>query len=323
MTWSAQQATGRALTPSQVSAYWRDRALTYAWENPGREAALSARKILAFVSNADRFDNYDRVFIRENFPSLLTFLPSFFGLILVLAVAASTARTGGDERRFLVACVCIYGASVLLFYVTDRYRLPVVVFLLPLAGTAWPVLRKWREIEPRRRTLAAAAALIVAGLSLWPPLGAVDQRAYNWGVVTMAAADRGDGDLALRAFERAVALSPTQAGVQAYVRAALVYETRGQGAAAEALLDRAVGLFPQDGVALYNKGRMQAARGDIAGAVATMNRARALTPTYGLIYYALVKLYEKQGNAEAAAEALRAGGAINPNDARLLALVSP
>ncbi|MDE1900240.1 MAG: glycosyltransferase family 39 protein [Alphaproteobacteria bacterium] len=324
--WVAEQQTGHALKPSQISAFWRDKAIDYARHHPAREVELLGLKFLAFFNDADRFDNYDFGFIRRHFPSVVNMLPRDIGVITALAIFAFILawRTGGVPRDmvFLAVCAVVYTASVLVFYVTDRYRLPVIVFLLPLAGCAWPyAVAAWREKRKTALTVAACGAVVTLALAFMPALDAVDHRAFDWEVLEAIADAKGDDDAVLRDFEKAESLSPVMAGAQAFVRAATVYEKRGQAARAEKLIDDAVALFPQDGIALYNKGRLQALRGDIDGALATMRAAQKLTPTYGLIYYALARLYDRKGDAAAAQAAIEQGLEIDPSDSRLLALI--
>jgi Flp pilus assembly protein TadD len=111
-------------------------------------------------------------------------------------------------------------------------------------------------------------------------------------------------------------------GSQAFIRAAAIYERRGQLDTAENLIAKTAHQFPKDGVVLYNLGRMQALRGRLSEAVASMEKARDLNPTYCLTYFALARIYDKQGEEDAALQALHDGLAINPDDPHLLSLAS-
>jgi len=84
--WIAGQSAGHPLKPSDVSDYWRMKALDYVRHHPAREAELLGLKLLAFVNGAESFDNYDPVFIRKNFSTLLNLPLISFTLVLGLAV---------------------------------------------------------------------------------------------------------------------------------------------------------------------------------------------------------------------------------------------
>ena len=327
-TWIAENAAGKKLTPSEVSAYWRSKAVDFALHNPLAEFELLARKFFAFWNGSDSFDNYDASFIRQNFPSLINAPLVGFWLITPLAAFAIFAgiwrlqRKRVQDFKFLLVCAFLYMGSVLIFYVTDRYRLPVVVFLIPLAGAALPYARKL-VVERRKRELLTASlgALLFLALALSAPLDKVDLSAFDWGTLVAVYADKGDDDKTLDAFQKGTAISMTLVGSQAYIRAAGIYEKLGQAGEAETLTARAVQLFPQDGVALYNLGRMQALRGAIGEALLTMQKAQQINPTYVLTYYAIAELFLKKGEKALAQDAVQKGLTINPEDTRLLSLL--
>ena len=319
-SWVASHDAGHDLSPSQVSGYWRTKALSFAWDNPAREAVLLCLKLFALWNSADSFDNYDVKFIKQNFPTILN-LPLFgFGLVAALAIFTMLS---GRKNPFLLGCIGIYMLSVVLFYVTDRYRLPVVVFLLPLAGTAVPcAMSMWRRQDWKHLGISLGGALLFLLLAIHAPINPVDLTAFDWGTLTAIYADKGQGDDARSAFEKGRAISETGVGVQAYIRASEMYEKKGMMDEAMALVARAVELFPNDGIALYNLARQDLLRGDMGAALITLQSARDRAPTYGLIYYAFVRIYRQLGDKVRAEKALQDGLAINPADPRLLALTA-
>ncbi|MDP9128438.1 MAG: tetratricopeptide repeat protein [Pseudomonadota bacterium] len=315
--WEARAALGRDVKPSEVSSYWSGRALDFILHNPVADLLLLRNKALAFWNATDAFDNYDIGFIRKNFDTLVTLpLPSFW---LVLSLAVFGAFAAWVECQETVALLVVfafaYMASVLMFYVTDRYRLPVITFLLPLAGAALPY--GWRLVRgPDRRRLGAAAVLTAASLliTFQPFPGAVDLTGFDWGVLSTIYADSGRDEEALDALRRAYAISPTDAGAQAYVRAAMIEERLGREAEAEKFLKMATTYYPTNGVVEYNYGRFLAAQGNIKEALAAFIRARNLTPSYALTYYALAKVYERLGDRAHALESVWHGLAVDPAD---------
>ena len=323
----AEQSAGRKLSPSEISAYWRTRAFDFALAHPEREIELLRLKIFAFWNDADSFDNYDVGFIKKNFPSLLNAPLMSFWLVSGLAIFAAV---GGASRlkpnkqqdcSLLIICAALYMISVLLFYVTDRYRLPEIIFLFPFAGAAFPCAalliaqKHWKILGA-----ATSAALLFLGIALHAPLDTTDLSAFDWGTLTALYADKGEAQSSFDAFQKGITLSPTEIGSQAYIRAAEMHESLGQTEEAETLVKKAVELYPQDGVALYNLGRQQALHGDIDAALTTMNKAQELNPYYDLTYFALAKFYEKKGDFSHARQAAQAGLEINPADTRLLSL---
>jgi tetratricopeptide (TPR) repeat protein len=299
------------------------KAFDFAFHHPVREAKLLGLKLFAFWNGAESFDNYDPSFIRQNFPTFLNLPLPRFPLIVMLAAFAFVAgrRLYAREMGFFAGAIAIYMLSVIAFYVTDRYRLPVVVFLLPLAGAAIPqAAQLWRERDIKNLALAGAVAIVFLAAGLAPAADATDLTAFDYGTLVAVYADKGDVNGAITAFNKGNAISGAGIGVQAYVRAAEMEEKQGHARNAERLIEQMATMFPDDGVAQYNLGRLQAKRGDISAALWSFKAAQRLTPSYVLTYYALALIYNRMGDKAAAQKAIADGLAINPEDERLKAL---
>ena len=151
----ARQATGnQKMSPSAVSGYWRGQALTFIAENPVHTLSLLCVKFLAFWNTDQQVDNYDAPFIERNFPTLLSGPTTSLWLIAPLAVFAAVGLwpTRRKEIAFLMALAATYMVSVLSFYVVDRYRLPIIIFMLPLAGAAMPTALKFADAGGKARS---------------------------------------------------------------------------------------------------------------------------------------------------------------------------
>ena len=326
-TWIAEDKTHKQLSPSEVSAYWRAKAIDYAIQNPLREVELLGLKSFAFWNNAESFDNYDISFIKQNFASLLNLPLTNFWLIVTLATfaifggAARLEPKKKDLTPLLITSLIVYMLAVVIFYVTDRYRLPVVIFLLPLAGAAIPTAALlWKTKLRKRFLLAVLMSLLALGITLHKPLNASELSAFDWGVLTTIYANKNDPASAFDAFRKGVALSPENVGAQAYIRSAELEERLGHPSESEALVKKAAEIYPEDGVAIYNLGRIEAFHGNWDQAILILNRSLSLAPTYGLTYYALAVIYKKKGDTEHAQNILLEGLAANPSDERLLTL---
>ncbi len=301
--WVAEQAMGRALKPSEISAYWRSRALDFAAANPFTEATLLKNKFLAFWSGAESFDNYDVGFISRNFDTIISWPWPGFVWISALAAFAAAAFTRRQWRYngLTAALAAAYMVSVLAFYVTDRYRLPVVVFLLPLAGAALPLaMQAYRERKWRRLVVAAAASFVFVLMGLRENPYATDLTAFNLGTLAMIESDRESDAEALEYLNRAVAISPTGTGAAAMIRGSFSEERRGNMAMAEKWLDLARRTFPNDGFVWYNSGRLAAARGDFPAAKEYLAVGEKTDPSYALNHLGLAKIYEATGEKDRA-----------------------
>lgn len=323
ITLAAEHNAGHKLKPSEVSAYWRHRAVDFVWENPGREVAVSGLKLYLFLNGMQRYDNYDPAFIRQNFPSVFN-LP-LIGFLLVITLA-TFALVGGwrfypNRMWLLTTCAAVYMSSVVLFYVTERYRLPIVVFLLPLAGAAVPsAIRLWRENDREHLTKAVMAGLAVLAISVMPPGIAHDFSAIDWGMLADIHADNGNAPAARDAFEKGIAVSPTGVGVLTYEHMASMYRKLGDHAAATQIVERMAALFPEDGAAQYELGKLQTERGDVAAALSSLKKAQRLSPFSSAIYRALAEAYLRMNDKDAARAAVIDGLAIEPDSQALLTM---
>lgn len=159
---------GRRLRPSEVSDYWTGEALRFWRERPGAALGLFQAKLRYFWSRWEIKNNEDIRFFKRSFRTL-RFDPVSFGLLvpwglvgLVLAWRARGVAGGSASARGLVVFVAGYTASILLFFVCSRYRLPVVPLLCVTASwTLWEIVTATRE---RRWLRAGLLALAVAAL---------------------------------------------------------------------------------------------------------------------------------------------------------------
>jgi 4-amino-4-deoxy-L-arabinose transferase-like glycosyltransferase len=158
----AERAVGRRLSPAEVSRYWAAEGLGWIVRHPLDWVVTLGRKLITLWNAFEIPDNYHYAFMRAHFLRSLWPLATF-------ALVAPLALVGGAmpfwRRRDLTALylACgLYLATVLLFYIRGRYRLPAVPFLVVLAAIA--VERLLRAVATRRwpAALALAGGLVVA-----------------------------------------------------------------------------------------------------------------------------------------------------------------
>lgn len=157
-------------TESAVSRYWTARAAGSAMDDPARWAALTARKALLLLSPVEIPGNYDLYYMRGSSRLLGVLLlpppwcvPFSILLLLLPQVLASGRADCGD--RLLAAWVLLLLAGVLPFFVTGRFRLPAIPFILLLYARRLP--RRAPGLIPLAAGLALAAggALASGGLA--------------------------------------------------------------------------------------------------------------------------------------------------------------
>ncbi len=313
----AVAALGHPLKPSEVSAYWRGRAMHYAFTHPLQELKLLARKIAAFWSNAEPYDNYDIDFIAEHFDTVLSWPLVCFGMIVAAAVGAGfrLRRKEKNAVMFFVGVTVIYMLTLFPFYVTQRYRMPAAICLLPLAGAIVPAFTKIHRREILRTAAIMLAALV---LTLMPrPFLVAGDAAYDWSALSTIYEQQGLHLAAIQAFNQAMIINEHSVGSDAWIKVADARAALGHRADAEKMLQEGIARFPSDGSLPYNYGRYMIEDKNYGAAFAAFNKAIEVMPTFPYSYRGLAVVYDHFGDRAKAIEAVKHGLAIVPSDAGL------
>ncbi len=311
----AEAATGRSLTPREVSDYWRGLALRWIREHPADWAALMVRKTF-LVFNAVEIPDTESLELHEDHSAVLRVLSRVlgFGTIAPLA-AAGAVLTWRDRRRLalLYALGASFTGAVALFYVFARYRYPLVPLLLLFAAAApFGAASAWRRAE-RAAVAAGGAALALAAVAVsWPLLPSTGTRAGAYGNFGVGFVQEGRLDLAERYYRQAIALAPGEPEFHYNLAVALASAGRTQEAASE--YARVIELDPASVAARDNLGVLLAQDGQLDPAEVLFREAARLDPSDPSPRTNLGNLATLRGRAEEAerwyreAEALRRGG---------------
>jgi len=130
-----EKQSGNTADWVSVDGFFRNQALTYIWENPRGAVVLMARKAWFFLTSR-HYDDIMPVSLDARFgladmrwlAPLAT--PWLFGLALLGAWAMATQRRGFVEAMF----VAVPAFVVMMFYYSQRYRLPLLPIVCALGG---------------------------------------------------------------------------------------------------------------------------------------------------------------------------------------------
>lgn len=227
----AEHALNRHLTPGDVSAYWTDRALNFITTDPGAWLKLLGRKFLLLWNATEMLDTESQESYAEwSWPLRLGGWFGHFGVLVPLAVLGCIMAWPLRPRvGILYAMTGIYAASVLMFYVFARYRLPLVPLLMLFATYAVVTIADHinrRARKARRESnesgffsafSASSAVQIVVALvatavmANWPILSKQRMRAITENNLATALQDAGRTDEAIAHYRRAIAIQPDYA----------------------------------------------------------------------------------------------------------------
>jgi hypothetical protein len=206
----ASTAMGRPLSHAEVSRFWLGAGLDYIRENPRAWGRLLCRKFLFFWNRYERA-NVENFYFHRRFPGVLRLPLLTFGAIVPLGLLGIFLTRSRWRRLWILyggilACLL----TALVFYVLARYRLPIVVFLLPFAGAS---IVELVSLAHNRRAAELALSLVALGLLAFfsnmtvakDTPGGVSNCCVRLGDVYIA---HGDTAAAERAYREALDLDP-------------------------------------------------------------------------------------------------------------------
>ena len=263
------------LTPSGVSAHWRARAFADMSASPGDAVKLLGKKGMLAVSNAEVADTDDFYHAQRSSWVLRLTLP--FAALFALAALGLAVATPEERRRgrIFLALAATQWIALVAFYVFARYRLPMTLLLIPLAGLG---AARWERARSRPvpALVAISVALLLALIPVWDKDQGTAAALANEGRVLM---DAEDFEGATLAAEEAIYLAPKF--FDGHRLAALVQLKQGQTDEALPSLETAHLLVPGDwqvrtwlGIAMGEKGELPRAYGLLRGAA--LERPEAL-----------------------------------------------
>jgi len=340
----AERALGRELKGAQIDRYWLRQGFEFWKKEPLRALGLTAHKLCLLLSGYEVSNNRNiYYFKRFSFLNLLIFqtgvLKFPFGLLLPLALAG--AYLGRRQAgRWLPAYlfVAAFGLSFVAFFITARYRMPLVPILAILACYA---VSRFRQSAKREKLVSGAvfalsfvvfnAGFFGAGSSGLAGPGRVEDAAQTRFNTAMAlyqqgkpadaleevraalVADSADNVLILEsaiyldaqdfsraraAAEAAVRKAPNTA--EPYGQLGNVYGAIGAFDSAQACFEKVVELDPYSVSSWTNLGNVALARSDLSLARQRFERALEIDPTFVLALFNLGLVDYQQGNRDLA-----------------------
>ena len=264
----AEAAESRWLSPREVSDYFYQRAWDWIWAHPGNALRLSIRKVAILLNRTNVPLNFSYAYYAGEESSVLRLLGVGPWLLLPVGlVGLLWPAVRFRQRGYWVwgAFVPVFGLSVAAFFVSSRYRMPLLVPLCAAAGAL--LVRLFDEVRARRATsllVPIAAVSVLATVVNWnlgldDGLGSEQTRKSVWLV------EQGDYDEALRYVKR-IADRHSHPGVLAY-RFGRALAEAGQYADAAVSLRRALAVDGPRPAILLELGRALVGAGRASEAV--------------------------------------------------------
>jgi tetratricopeptide (TPR) repeat protein len=311
----AEEGSGRRLTPGEVSRYWTDRTLQFMAAQPRAWVQLMARKIW-LLSNADEIVDTESQESHEGYSIVLRVLARIwhFGVLAPLAAAGMVVLWPRRPRLWPVyAMAGAYAASVVLFFVVARYRLPLVPFAVLFASACLVDGRAFLTQSRRRLIAVVGVAALVAVASNWPLYSADASRAITENNLGTALQEDGHPEAAVHHYTRALTFDPDYSPALNNLGSAL--RAAGRVDEAVAMFERALAQGGDAASLHFNLGNALMARGDTAGAVEQYRRAVSASPSSIEAHNNLGRAFESAGLMDEAIAAFRRAVAIDERSA--------
>jgi len=207
----AEQDLGRELAPSEVSDYYYGLGWEFIRDHPNQAMDLTWLKIRLFWSRWEIANNKCLYFWTDQFAPIVKLLPFGFSVVGPLGIVGLVMCWRRRVELFpLWGFVLVYMLSIVPFFCTARYRMPVVPVLILLAvHTVFSSVsaareRQWTSLVGRGVILVLAAMLV-----FWTP----HDRPSGDDFISLTMLgnlydDHGDPAAAVETYRKALALAP-------------------------------------------------------------------------------------------------------------------
>ncbi len=156
-----ESRVGRPLSRGEVSQFWFKRSWDYYRQHPLEYLGLQGRKALLLVA-AESYGLPEQLAVaKERRPSMIL-APVSYSLVLALALATLVCTRAWREKpqgRVLVYALLGYTISIWVFFIGERYRLPIFMLLLPFAANT--IIHLWQVQGWSRRVPVLLVVLLV------------------------------------------------------------------------------------------------------------------------------------------------------------------
>ncbi len=187
--------------------YWWRLALHDIAGDPAGWIGLLGRKFALFWNAYESSNNKELSYFTAHSPPV-RYYRWWFGLLVCLAAAGIVGSPSRSARVLLLSLLGGYSLAVALFFVTARYRLPLVPFLGLLAATGIVEAGRTLRRGEKRKTVSMVLAGLLTGVVVLPAHfrgepGRIDPDFQMGQVYLMRGEPARAGEHLLRARERA------------------------------------------------------------------------------------------------------------------------
>jgi 4-amino-4-deoxy-L-arabinose transferase-like glycosyltransferase/Tfp pilus assembly protein PilF len=302
----AEKSAQRSLKPSEVSNFWYMEGLKFAAGEPCSFMKLMATKFFLFWNGNELSNNRDLYFFARLTPLLkpliwryLIYFP--LGLIVPLAIVGMIlAHKGKKNVVILEIFLFLYMLSMILFFVTARYRVPTLPVLILFSAFTLDrfvlMIKNGDIIRFGKYMLVFLVIMIPVNIQI-PGYSSANpgQAHYSLGVVY---SERGNTAQAKEEFNKALTYNPNLG--EAVLNLGSIYGDEGKYELALNYYQRALQIGTDSAFVLYNMGIVYHIQGLWDQAVKNYELSLSLRDDNPKVHYLLGEVYLKQELIESA-----------------------
>ena len=301
----AEQKIGSRLKTSQISDFWLKKSFAFIKNDPKAFTRLVFKKIIYLFVPLEPNHDAEFYLIKDKIRALRLVSLDLRYILPFFIVGAFLGLKKFKKNALIYLVLAALSGSIVIFFVSTRYRIMLVPFMVVLAGLA--VFSIWEVVQNKKYPAAAllcgwvvfAYALFNYAGKFWPP--ANDYVRYR-GAIHMALLYEEDRDwaAALRELKRAATFNP--GGRLLLLSLGNLYYDSGDYASAEDNFRKAVRLFPFYTDAYYNLGLMYNRQGRFNEATEALEELVRLDPMDAAAHFELGRTYKFQSKPRQATE---------------------
>jgi tetratricopeptide (TPR) repeat protein len=178
-TIEASKRVGEKLSPQEASSYWIREVIKTATQQPAAFIWKIFQKTLALFNRFEAGDHYHIDFVSD-FAQFFRFPYLALWSILPFGMAGMAANVLGSKKLLSVSSVFVlYGLTLIVFFPTSRFRLPMLTILIPFAVMGISNLRSYmKQKQFNKIGLYSAIAIGFFVVEFLPIRGINDMTAY-------------------------------------------------------------------------------------------------------------------------------------------------
>ena len=296
---------GRDMKASEISRYWFGQAWDFIKNNPDKEILLFFKKTALFFNGYEvpQIESFD--ITRQKYATLRILFVNFW-MILSLGLLGMIYSLRSWRKHFLLyGFILTYAFSIILFFVTARYRIQIVPILCLFAAYALVVVLP-AGIRAIGRSVIPVGVFILIVAATRPALVALPAQDVIWREHIHEGrrlSTVGDFTAAIEEINKAVAIHPNVS--DAYVHRAIIYKEMGNYFKAIDSYSKALKISPDLSSVRYDFAQALRRMKMYGPAIEEYQRAIELDPVKTEAYNNLGITYMEMGNSEKAIECFK------------------